>query len=42
MIHRDASVQALLALVAAGVGITRLARSAGSLRGTGVVFVPIT
>ncbi|QRP50328.1 LysR family transcriptional regulator [Amycolatopsis sp. FDAARGOS 1241] len=42
VVHRDASVQALLALVTAGVGITRLARSAGSLRRTGVVFVPIT
>jgi DNA-binding transcriptional LysR family regulator len=41
VVHRDASVQALLGLVAAGVGITRLARSAGSLRRTGVVFVPI-
>ncbi|WP_326837730.1 LysR substrate-binding domain-containing protein [Amycolatopsis rhabdoformis] len=42
VVHRDASVQALLGLVAAGVGITRLARSAGSLRRTGVVFVPIS
>ncbi|MEU8632116.1 LysR family transcriptional regulator [Amycolatopsis sp. NPDC048633] len=42
VVHRDASVQALLGLVAAGVGITRLARSAGNLRRTGVVFVPIT
>jgi DNA-binding transcriptional LysR family regulator len=41
VVHRDASVQALLGLVAAGVGITRLARSAGNLRRTGVVFVPI-
>ncbi|WIX75469.1 LysR substrate-binding domain-containing protein [Amycolatopsis carbonis] len=42
VVHRDASVQALLGLVAAGVGITRLARSASSLRRSGVVFVPIT
>ncbi|MEW2502777.1 MULTISPECIES: LysR family transcriptional regulator [unclassified Amycolatopsis] len=41
VVHRDASVQALLGLVAAGVGITRLARSARSLRRSGVVFVPI-
>jgi DNA-binding transcriptional LysR family regulator len=41
VVHRDASVQALLGLVAAGVGVTRLARSAGNLRRTGVVFVPI-
>ncbi|MEU4669683.1 LysR substrate-binding domain-containing protein [Amycolatopsis sp. NPDC023774] len=41
VVHRDASVQALLGLVAAGVGITRLARSASSLRRSGVVFVPI-
>jgi DNA-binding transcriptional LysR family regulator len=39
--HRDASVQGLLGLVAAGVGATRLARSASSLRRTGVVFVPL-
>jgi DNA-binding transcriptional LysR family regulator len=41
VVHRDASVQGLLGLVAAGVGVTRLARSAGSLRRTGVVFVPL-
>ncbi|MEV4603024.1 LysR family transcriptional regulator [Amycolatopsis sp. NPDC049253] len=41
VVHRDASVQALLGFVAAGVGITRLARSASSLRRSGVVFVPI-
>ncbi|WP_049569543.1 LysR family transcriptional regulator [Streptomyces sp. SBT349] len=39
--QRDASVQGLLGLVAAGVGVTRLARSASSLRRTGVVFVPL-
>ncbi|MEV4477345.1 LysR family transcriptional regulator [Nonomuraea sp. NPDC049504] len=42
VVQRDASVQGLLGLVAAGVGITRLARSASSLRRTGVVFVPLT
>ncbi|MGW3598488.1 LysR family transcriptional regulator [Streptomyces sp. NPDC005167] len=42
VVHRDASVQGLLGLVAAGVGVTRLARSASSLRRTGVVFVPLT
>ncbi|MBW8705375.1 HTH-type transcriptional regulator BenM [Streptomyces sp. MBT84] len=42
VVHRDASVQGLLGLVAAGVGVTRLARSANSLRRTGVVFVPLT
>ncbi|MFJ3407396.1 LysR family transcriptional regulator [Promicromonospora sp. NPDC090134] len=41
VVHRDASVQGLLGLVAAGVGVTRLARSASSLRRTGVVFVPL-
>jgi DNA-binding transcriptional LysR family regulator len=41
VVHRDASVQGLLGLVAAGVGVTRLARSASSLRRTGVAFVPI-
>jgi DNA-binding transcriptional LysR family regulator len=41
VVHRDASVHGLLGLVAAGVGVTRLARSASSLRRTGVVFVPL-
>ncbi len=41
VVHRDASVQVLLGMVAAGVGVTRLARSASSLRRTGVVFVPL-
>ena len=41
VVHRDASVQGLLGLVAAGVGVTRLGRSASSLRRTGVVFVPL-
>jgi DNA-binding transcriptional LysR family regulator len=42
VVQQDASVQGLLGLVAAGVGVTRLARSASSLRRTGVVFVPLT
>jgi DNA-binding transcriptional LysR family regulator len=41
VVQRDASVQGLLGLVAAGVGVTRLALSASSLRRTGVVFVPL-
>jgi DNA-binding transcriptional LysR family regulator len=41
VVQRDASVRGLLGLVAAGVGVTRLARSASSLRRTGVVFVPL-
>ncbi|GAA1330733.1 LysR family transcriptional regulator [Pseudonocardia xinjiangensis] len=41
VVQRDASVQGLLGLVAAGVGVTRLGRSASSLRRTGVVFVPL-
>ena len=39
--QRGPSVQSLLALVAAGIGITRLPLSARSLRDTGVVFVPL-
>ncbi|MEV4179297.1 LysR family transcriptional regulator [Nonomuraea sp. NPDC049709] len=42
VVHTDANPQNLLGLVAAGVGVTRLARSSRSLRRTGVVFVPIT
>ncbi|MFC4016506.1 LysR family transcriptional regulator [Micromonospora sp. GCM10011542] len=42
VVQEDASVQSLLGLVAAGLGVTRLARSARSLRRTGVVFVPLT
>jgi DNA-binding transcriptional LysR family regulator len=42
VVQRAGSVQSLLALVAAGVGITRLARSADTLRRTGIVFVPLT
>jgi DNA-binding transcriptional LysR family regulator len=42
VVQRAASAQGLLGLVAAGVGVTRLPRSARSLRRTGVVFVPLT
>ncbi|MEO3853824.1 LysR family transcriptional regulator [Acrocarpospora sp. B8E8] len=42
IVHTDANPQNLLGLVAAGVGITRLARSSQSLRRTGVVFIPFT
>jgi DNA-binding transcriptional LysR family regulator len=42
VVHTDANPQNLLGLVAAGVGITRLARSSQSLRRTGVVFIPFT
>ncbi|WP_116198665.1 LysR family transcriptional regulator [Amycolatopsis circi] len=41
VVQRTATVQGLLGLVAAGVGVTRLARSAHSLRRTGAVFVPL-
>jgi DNA-binding transcriptional LysR family regulator len=41
VVQRGSSVQNLLALVAGGVGVTRLAMSARSLRDTGVRFVPI-
>jgi DNA-binding transcriptional LysR family regulator len=40
--QRAEGVPNLLGLVAAGVGVTRLARSARSIRQTGVVFVPLT
>jgi DNA-binding transcriptional LysR family regulator len=42
VVQRGTSVQNLLALVAAGVGVTRLAMSARSLRDTGVRFVPLS
>jgi DNA-binding transcriptional LysR family regulator len=42
IVQRGSSVQSLLALVAAGVGVTRLPVSARTLRDTGVVFVPLT
>jgi DNA-binding transcriptional LysR family regulator len=41
IVRRSRSPQGLLALVAAGVGITRLAASARSLRTGGVRFVPL-
>lgn len=41
VVQRAATVQGLLALVAAGVGVTRLAFSARSLRPGDVVFVPL-
>jgi DNA-binding transcriptional LysR family regulator len=42
VVQRADSPQSLLALVAAGVGVTRLPLSARSLRDTGVAFVPLT
>ncbi|MEK8105653.1 LysR family substrate-binding domain-containing protein [Micromonospora sp. M12] len=42
VVAEEAGVQGLLGLVAAGLGVTRLACSAASLRRTGVVFVPLT
>jgi DNA-binding transcriptional LysR family regulator len=39
--QRGNTVQSLLALVAAGVGVTRLPLSARTLRDSGVVFVPL-
>lgn len=42
VVQRTVGVPNLLRLVAAGVGVTRLARSASSIRRTGVVFVPLT
>lgn len=41
VVQRAAGAPTLLGLVAAGVGVTRLARSARSIRRTGVVFVPL-
>lgn len=41
VVQRAATVQGLLGLVAAGVGVTRLTRSSHSLRRSGVVFVPL-
>jgi DNA-binding transcriptional LysR family regulator len=41
VVEHGTSVQNLLALVAAGVGVTRLALSSRSLRRGGVVFVPL-
>jgi DNA-binding transcriptional LysR family regulator len=42
VVQRAAGVANLLGLVAAGVGVTRLAHSASSIRRSGVVFVPVT
>ena len=41
VVQRAGGVSNLLGLVAAGVGVTRLARSASSIRRSGVVFVPL-
>jgi DNA-binding transcriptional LysR family regulator len=41
VVQRGTSAQNLLALVAAGVGVTRLTASSHSLRRGGVVFVPL-
>jgi DNA-binding transcriptional LysR family regulator len=41
VVRRGSSVQSLLALVAAGIGVTRLTLSARSLRDSGVAFVPL-
>jgi hypothetical protein len=41
LVEHGTSPQSLLALVAAGVGVTRLAVSARSLRDGGVTFVPL-
>jgi DNA-binding transcriptional LysR family regulator len=41
VVQRGNTVQSLLALVAAGVGVTRLPLSARTLRDTGVAFVPL-
>ncbi|WP_432925402.1 LysR family transcriptional regulator [Microbispora sp. CA-135349] len=42
VVQRADGVPSLLGLVAAGVGVTRLARSSHSLRRSGVVFVPLS
>lgn len=42
VVHRASGVSNMLGLVAAGVGVTRLARSASSIRRTGVEFIPLT
>lgn len=41
IVQRASSVQNLLGLVAAGIGVSRLAESAHSLRRSGVEFVPL-
>ncbi|WP_285777651.1 LysR family transcriptional regulator [Microtetraspora sp. NBRC 13810] len=42
VVQRATTVPNLLGLVAAGVGVTRLAHSARELRRTGVVFIPLS
>jgi DNA-binding transcriptional LysR family regulator len=42
VVQRGTTPQGLLALVAAGVGVTRLPLSSRSLRDSGVAFVPLT
>jgi len=42
VVQRATSPQHLLALVAAGVGVTRLPMSSSTLRDGGVAFVPLT
>jgi DNA-binding transcriptional LysR family regulator len=42
VVQRGTSPQNLLALVAAGVGVTRLPLSSRSLRDSGIAFVPLT
>ena len=41
VVQRGTNVQNLLALVAAGIGVTRLPLSARTLRDSGVSFVPL-
>jgi DNA-binding transcriptional LysR family regulator len=41
VVQRAQGVSNLLGFVAAGIGVTRLAQSASSIRRTGVVFVPL-
>ena len=41
VVQRADTVQGLLGLVAAGIGVTRLTRSSHSLRRSGVAFVPL-
>jgi DNA-binding transcriptional LysR family regulator len=41
VVQRGGTPQSLLALVAAGVGVTRLPLSSRSLRRSGVVFIPL-
>jgi DNA-binding transcriptional LysR family regulator len=41
VVQTEPNIQNLLGLVAAGVGVTLLARSSRTLRSTGVVFIPL-